>query len=381
MNTIFTSYPQTVDSKYVCSNIISGLGALGVALQNYPAVEFLLNGLVNGIMPANKLSNSLVNLAAFGAGGVCGGVVNFWMNVKLLDCFIDRMTSNKEYQYKQLSVWQQVQYFGGISVFVVTGVLFGLMAFTFAMEGPFAILSIAAGIFVAGIMTVQEVETWLSSYDYKEASADLPLTNEQLLGKWCGHLIAVGNVLALSVLFTLSLAQSLCAINIAIIPALLVGTSIAFTFGAFTEYYFYNVYLADFCQNFQQKWALMMADKHAWMGLLCTSTNGFVNAALTYTGVELLAALLVTAEIALPPVAALTALAVILACFAGSASLILGIDFWISSKSAPEVSLTKVGQSPHGLFAIKTSDLRKKDLASNDALGAETLCTAARNHI
>ncbi len=328
------------------SATLSGLGAVGVALQNYPAVELFIKGLVK---PASALSGRAIQAAALGMGGVCSGMVNFWMNVELLDGFFARMTSTKEYVYKQLSLLEQVQYFGGIGVFIVTGALFGLMAFTFALEGPLALLSIAAGVFVAGIMTVQEVETWLSSYDPKEAKEAEVLTGMQQFGKWCGHIIAAGNVLALSLLFSLGMAQSLMMINVAAFPALAAGVAVAFTFGAFTEFYFYNFYLADFCKDFGKKWEQMMALSNASFGMLCISINAFVNAALTYAGVMMLTGTLVAASVVVPPVGVMIALAAVSAVFGGSASFMLGMAFWIrqnEAKPAPDVVKTESVTGP-----------------------------------
>ena len=124
------------------------------------------------------------------------------MNIDLLEKFFKRMTSNDEYRYQTLTAWERVQYFGGIFVFMVTGIIFGLMAFTFAMEGPFAMLSIAAGVFVAAIMTIQELETWFLSYDNTKAASAEEITWARYFGKSIGHVIAVGNVFALSLLFT-----------------------------------------------------------------------------------------------------------------------------------------------------------------------------------
>ncbi len=326
--------------------VIAGLGALGVALQNYPAVVLFINGLTSGL-PASRLLSWSTQVAALTTGGLCSGMVNCWMNIGLLHDFYERMTSGKKYKYHDLKGWERLQFLVGIFVFVVTGLLFGLMAFTFAMTGPLAILSIAAGIFVAAIMTIQEVETWLKSYE-KEAVVEDPLTNLQLLGKWIGHIIAVGNVLALSLLFTLGLAQALIAVHMAAFPALMIGLSVAFTFGAFTEYFFYNYYLSNFCKKFGENLGEMMNIPNAWFGFLCVTTNALVNGALTYAGVELLTGLLLAANIALPPMLAITVLAAVSAFFAGSASFILGLDFWISqSKEATPTAPT--------LEAVKTT--------------------------
>lgn len=367
-----------IETPYTYPKLLASLGAIGTALQNYPAVALFIYEIVKNSIPASRWLDWSIHIAALGAGGLCSGMVNYWMNVELLNGFFERMTSNKDYQYKtlELTTWQQLQYFGGLFIFVVTGILFGLMAFAFSMEGPLAMLSVVAGIFVAGIMTIQEVETWLSSYDNQEAAMDSPLTNAQYLGKWVGHMIAAGNVLALSLLFTLSLAEGLIALHVAAQTALIIGVTVAFTFGAFTEFYFYNVYLSNFCMNLEANWARMLTASHAWFGLLCVSTNAFVNAALTFTGVELLAALLITANITLPPMLAVTAIAAVSAFFGGSASFILGLDFWVKQNPAkqPESPVIKntvsIAKSRLGLFAANEDEMLLNDLNQSNIQAA-----------
>lgn len=357
---------KSKDNTHIYSRTLSTLGAFGTALQNYPAVDLFMNELFKNIITAGKLSKNLAKITALGAGSMCGGLVNFWMNVELLDGFFARFKKGYHYKNLKLTAWQKLQYFGGIFVFLVTGILFGLMAFTFAMSGPLAMLSIAAGIFVAIIMTIQEIETWLSSYDNQGPTSKESLTLQQQIGKWCGHIIAVGNVLALSLLFTLSLAQALIALNVAALPAIIAGVAVAFTFGAFTEYYFYNFYLAKFCKNFSQNWKSMTEVPNAWLGFLCVTTNAFVNAALTYAGIGLLSGLLIAANIALPPVLAITILASVCAFFAGSASFILGMDFWVRQnpqksqvQEIPVVKKVSPAVSQFGLFSANKASYTK----------------------
>src|SRR3990167_11293425 len=333
---------EVQSNTFIVSRILSGLGAFGVALQNYPAVEIFIQGIARTRAPGMAVISGLSQPLAFFSGVICGGLINFWMNVALLDRFFARMLSDNDYYYQSLSPWQQLQYFSGIFVFIVTGILFGLMAFTFSMEGPLAILSVAAGIFVAIIMTIQEIETWLSSYS-SPIQEEEPLTYVQQWGKICGHIIAIGNVFALSLLFTLGLTESLIALQVAGITALIVGFTISFTFGAFTEYYFYNYYLANFCKELDKNWLLMLQTDSAYLGLLCISTNAFVNAALTYSGVELLASLLLGVGISLPSLPMITALSLVSAFFAGSASMVLGLDFWIGDRSTTQpIALTTI---------------------------------------
>lgn len=326
-NIMKSSSPLKNTTHYWLARIISALGALGVALQNYLAVEIFLKGLIYG----TKWFSKLIKPLSIVTGGACSGMVNLWMNIPLLEGFFARMDSNDDYFYKTLNLWEKIQYFGGIFVFVVTGILFGLMAFTFAMEGPLAILAVASGVFVSVIMTIQEVETWLKSYNFNKTE-EKPLSDYQKLGKICGHIIALGNVLGLSLLFTLSLAESLILLQIAALPAFTIAFSVAFTFGAFTEYYFYNFYCAEFCKDFYKNCQLMSTTDHPFLGALCVLTNASVNAALTYSGVGLLSGLFVTAGLGVPSVVFITGLSVVSAFFAGSASFILGMDFWIGDK-------------------------------------------------
>lgn len=396
--------------------VISALGAAGVALQNYMAVDLFLRGIVGSFTSITRLLSGMIQAMAIGAGGVCSGVVNFFINVELLEGFLERITSHKS--SRELTGWRKFRYYAGLFVFSVTGVLFGMMAFAFSATTPLAVLALAVGVFVAIIMTIQEVETWLQSFDEKvrvlisEPTADdkdkVISSNEVLVvytegtyklgfcdkngkyaikevvdkemlaclqqykqvgdidsvdhlnkinqiltsfdtsshkrsikdifktwkstltfSKLCGHIIAAGNVIALSLLFTLSLVDVLVALQVAAFPALVIGLSVAFTFGAFTEFYFYNFFLAKLCNKFTENWEKMKATKFAPLGYVCIGTNAFVNGALTYAGVGLLSSALVLAGFAMPPLGLIIGLAAVSAVFAGSASYLLGMDFWI----------------------------------------------------
>ncbi|MGV3739815.1 MAG: hypothetical protein ACO1N3_00785 [Gammaproteobacteria bacterium] len=335
---------NSITNNFTTSRTIAALGAFGTALQNYPAVVLFINSMTKNMIPVTQASTIATHAASLATGGLCSGMVNFWMNVELLEDFSKRLTKEKhakKWQWDRLGLntTEKAIYLGGILVFMVTGILFGLMAFTFAMEGPLAILSIAAGIFVAAIMTIQEIETWLQSYDKMEKEQKLlkkgivtvepRLTKVEKFGQACGHIIAVGNVFALSLLFSLSLASALMTFHVTALPALITGFLFGFSFGAFTEYYFYKTYLAEFCKNLRQNMQDMMALPNVSFGIACVLTNALVNAALTYAGVEMLTSLLLAASIALPPTAAMIALATVCAFFAGTASLILGTAFWI----------------------------------------------------
>ncbi len=406
------SYPV----KKITLPIIGALGAAGVALQNYMMVDLFLRGILGHFTSIPRLLSGMIQAVAIGAGGVCSGVVNFFINVELLESFLDRITRDKS--VRELTGWRKFRYYAGLFVFSVTGVLFGMMAFAFSATTPLALLALAAGVFVTIIMTIQEVETWLQSFDetvrilFSEPTADdqdkVISSNEILivytdetyklgfcnkngkyetkeivdqdmltclqqykqageidaadhlnkinqililldtsshkrtisdifmawkstltLGKLCGHIIAAGNVIALSLLFTLSLVDVLVAFQVAAFPALVIGLSVAFTFGAFTEFYFYNFFLAKLCNKFAENWEKMKATKCAPLGYVCIGTNAFVNTALTYAGVGLLTSALVLAGFAMPPIGLIIGLAAVSAVFSGSASFLLGMDFWI----------------------------------------------------
>ena len=312
--------------------ILSALGAISIALQNYVAVELFIRVTMLAGAPLTIGASRLLRLISFVFGAVGSGMVNFFINIDLLDAFFKRLSG--ETPSPSLTGWVQVQYVLGIIVFIATGLLFGLTAFAFAITTPFALLAISAGIFVAIIMTIQELETWLQSFDDQSTE-----TIEFSIGALCGHIIAAGNVLGLSLLFTLGLAETLMFFNVAAFPALMVGLCVAFSGGAFTEFYFYNFFLAKFCNSFDQKCELMKNTKYAFFGLFCISCNALVNMALTYSGVGLLSLFLVTAGIALPPTWAFIGLSAVSGAFAGAASFLLGMDFWIRNMSPCDESL------------------------------------------
>jgi|GEM_PF-2412806 len=147
-------------------------------------------------------------------------------------------------------------------------------------------------------------------------------------GRFAGLIISLGNVMALSLLFTVGLTTFLTGVGVAALPALIIGFSVAFTFGAFTEFYFYHYFLADFCDHIVYRWKELINAPNWGAGILLVVTNGAVNGVLAYFGVLLLGGLLAAAGIAAPP---LLPLAIVAGIFAGVASLLLGSDFWIKS--------------------------------------------------
>jgi len=322
------TYTKTI--KKLLIGLVSLLGALGNSLQNYMAVLDLLKTLVHGTAVLSKISNGILHLLAVSIGSVCSSFVNLCINIELLESFLERITTKTR---PNLQGWQKFQYWFGSGIFIITGILFGLTAFAFGPIGALAAISIAAGIFVAIIMMIQELETWLDSFDHEDDKKKslLEIFNEWYAslskGKLIGHIIAIGNVMALSLLFTLGLANFLIGIGVALLPALITGFVIAFTVGAFTEFYFYNKFLAVFCHNLPENLHRFWQAKYSPLGLVMSAVNGLVNGVLSYVGIQIVAGLLLMAGMTMPtlPIIILAATA---AVFAGLASFILGLDFW-----------------------------------------------------
>lgn len=72
-----TQSPETSSSMYTFARIVAGLGAMGVALQNYPAVVLCLTSLSQGIIPPSTTLNGSIQLTSLSTGGLCSGMVNF----------------------------------------------------------------------------------------------------------------------------------------------------------------------------------------------------------------------------------------------------------------------------------------------------------------
>lgn len=141
--------------------LLALLGAAGVGFQNFTAFfEVLVGSFALAHAPALAL--------AIVAGGLCSTAVNFFLNAELLYDFYRRVTKKP---LPALSPIGAVQYIVGIGVFVITGVLFGMTAFSVAAAGGLSalgvagILAITVGVFVSVITIFQELETWLASFD------------------------------------------------------------------------------------------------------------------------------------------------------------------------------------------------------------------------
>lgn len=329
--------------------VVSGLGAAGSALQSYMALIDLIKTLAGGFFSATQSSLVFMHGIAVGFGGICGGLINFFINVELLKSFYKRIIGKKP--MPELEGSQKFQYWFGSAVFIITGILFGLTAFAFGPVGALAAIAIAAGIFVAAIMMIQELETWLESFDDPQENAKSLI---QKLNEWyasltpskvMGIVIAIGNVVALSLLFTLGMTAFLSGVGVAALPALIIGLAVGFTGGAFTEFYFYNKFLSDFCDKVAQKWDEFCASRYSALGFVMSAINACVFGASCYVGITMVAGLLTAASIALPPLGVIIAIAAAAAVFAAAASFVLGLSFWTrNSKRLPNLLCEPVAE-------------------------------------
>ena len=349
-------------------NGLSALGALASAVQNTLSLVQFFQKISSGLMSTSAIFRNLVYGLAVSAGGVCGGVINFVINKALLEDFFERISGNKQHP-PELTGWRKFRYYAGITVFVITGMLFGACAFTIGFTSPLTILSVAMGLFVTFIMVIQEVETWLQSFDELRLNKEGQVMSlgemfkdwrdNLTRGKVLGHFLAAGNVLALSLGFAAGLTEILTVSNplliffaLPVMPAftgLAIATIIAFSFGAFTEFYFYNHFLAQFCNNFEANWQAMAVSQQAKFGFLLCGLNGLANAAgASFLVWVFFDTFLIAAGIALPPIGMIISLSLICGLFAGTASFILGLDLWIREmKPVTDNPLTSSPTSSH----------------------------------
>ena len=297
-------------------------GALGTSLQNFMAFVAFLG-------QTSNISAFFIKLLS-GVVSVSSGLVNLCMNIDLLWSFAQRLSGEKKsYPGKG---WQRFKYYAGSAVFITTGLLFAFTTIAFSPVGALATLGLVAGVFVGLIMMIQELETWISSFteDQEEMSFIEGLSSwwtELTLGKSVGFIISLGNVFALSLLLTAGLTVFLMSVGVPGLTAVMAGFAVAFTVGAFTEFYFYNAFLSKFCDKFVEKCKELMASDYALLGITSIFINAAVNAALCYAGVFMLSGLVLSAGLAFPP----QGMAIVAACFGGLASLLLGSSFWIDN--------------------------------------------------
>ena len=309
-------------SKKIIVYFTAFSGALGTSLQNFMAFVAFLG-------QTSNITSFLINLLS-GVVSVSSGLVNLCMNIDLLWSFAQRLSGEKKsYPGKG---WQRFKYYAGSAVFITTGLLFAFTAIAFSPVGTLAILGLVAGVFVGLIMMIQELETWISGFteEQEEVSFVEGLSNwwnGLTLGKSAGLIISLGNVLALSLLLTAGLTVFLMSVGVPVLTAVIAGFAVAFTVGAFTEFYFYNAFLSKFCDKFKQKCEELLASDYAVLGITSIFINAAVNAALCYAGVFMLSGLVLSAGIAFP----VLGLAIVAAFFGGLASLLLGSSFWIDN--------------------------------------------------
>lgn len=327
------SGPQTFGVRF-----LSFLGAIGIGIQNYMAVAGLLSSIANGILLLSQGGLALIHSAAVALGGLASGAVNFFINLELLEAFLRRIIDKRENgkkRYPELKGWWQKFKFWAGSVTVVTaGILVGLTAFAFGPIGALAAIGIAAGIFVAIVTTIQELEAWLQRFDDQDSDEKKYINilktwwKELTPGKVIGYVIAIVNVLGLCLLMAMGVAAFMTGVGAPILPALIAGVCLAFTAGAFTSLNFYAKILSEFCGTIKEKWQDFKKAKLCVLGGIIAGINAVVNGVLTYVGVIMIVGMLAAASIAVPPIGAVIAVAVVLAVAATIASFILGIDFW-----------------------------------------------------
>src|SRR3990167_9645172 len=148
--------------------IISLFGAVGTGLQNYLAVAALMQAIAQGAFAATRVGLLVIHSLAIALGGLCSTFANFCMNISLLKDFFKRFTKEEWKKRPKLKGWKRFKFWFGSSIFIITGILFGLTAAAFGPAGILAILSIVGGVFVAVIMIIQELETWFKSFDPKQ---------------------------------------------------------------------------------------------------------------------------------------------------------------------------------------------------------------------
>lgn len=347
--------------------VISILGGLGVALQNVMGIVALLQGVG---MAATEVGTAFMHIIATSLGGLCSGVVNTFINLDTLESFFQRILGIKP--MPSLERPQKIVYWLGVGVFIITGLLYGLTAFAFGPIGALAVLGIIAGVLVAGISTIQEMEVWLARFDadFKDVTED-GSTKSKIIGK----IITIGTIISLSLLFTMGIATFMTGVGAPIIPSLIVGFGLSFTAGAFTEYVFYNRALGDFCQHFDQKWENFKKSRWPVLGFTISVLNGLVNGALAYIGMTLLIGLIVSTGVAAPPLGVVIAVGLIVAIFSGAASTMLGISFWPSniekvvklfSRSEAKPDAPAPGSEPDSTVALLQKDALAADKPLSD---------------
>ena len=137
--------------------LLAFLAAAGSSLQHFEGVSSFL-----GQYATLFLNGSGILGLSLATGGVMSGLINLSINFECLEDFIDRVFNKP---FPKLRGWRGFRYWLGSGVFLITGVLFGATAVAFGSVGALAGIALAAGIFVSILMLIQELETWLKSFD------------------------------------------------------------------------------------------------------------------------------------------------------------------------------------------------------------------------
>lgn len=393
----------------------SFLGAVGTGIQNYMgSVQFIQYFMGQ----AYSLSDAGVGIAhscAAALGGASSIFVNYLLNVELIRDFIFRLkrlrlrSLQRHYdeqvarleELKQnqlraqadierieaylagrkliidrlqaelgaenviglksgLTGWKKVMCWIGIGLFIVSGLLYGLMAVAVAPQGVLAILGIIAGALVTPIQTIQEIEVWVGWLDPMRASE---ASRSSKLAKGVGIGFSIATVVVLSTLFTLGIASFLMSFGVAALPAVIAGAAVAFSVGAFTEFFFYAPYLMSFCGDVSKTIQEFKASKKPLLGLLIVGLNAAANGVMAGFAIGLLIGVIVAAGAAVPPFGGVLAVAILGGVIAAAASFMLGTKFWISkfgadkpkSVEGSEVEPLVEDGSTHAIVAEKTS--------------------------
>ena len=358
---------STRDKQYwikLAALVVTSAGCLGIALQGAAGVSFLVPMLIALIL-----------------GGM-NGFVNLLETVELIERILWRGDRNPNDGKKRLSIpeilrkldtrGKQIKFLLGCFAFMLTGGLFIGSGFAIIHGASFlAIVAYIGAILIGVIMIMQELEVWLSKYDDldklpkpprstrkpKTADGAVPSTK---LWWWLGWVISAGNVFAVSFLFAYGLSY--------VVPTLVIGSTLwwvavfsvlALTaVGGFCEVVFYMSFLPAFCGNFftpnfkrdkkssrkqlsrwdvlKQKWAKSRA--YTLVSILSVLGNAAVNLIVFYTTSRLAWAqcfgVLVHLKVMsfFPSGGIVLGLSVSIAAFAGVASAILGLEFFLDTE-------------------------------------------------
>ncbi len=317
------------NARKIAIGTVSVLGAIGSALQNVIGFGSWMLDL------SSRIATPVVHTVSGVLGGITG-VVNLCVNIDLLYHFSKRFSKSHPKPVLEGS-WTKFRYYGGSLIFIGTGLLFGATAFAITSSGILSQIGIAAGVLVALIMMVQELETWLASFDPKKIKAAKIIENPKArkAGRTLGKIISLCNVVGLSLLFAFGIASVLVNLSVPLLPSIITSLVIAFTAGAFTEYYFYNSFLSKFCSKLVKKWNQLINSKYSYIGIGCILINAVVNGVLCYYGiVSFGTSMLAQVGMATVPLSVV----IIASIFVALASTLLTASFWIKvvSKQLPE---------------------------------------------